>query len=188
MCKRLTVSVHIYISQCIYQTARCIRLQPLGVACHVPGNVVDPELRRQELVEVDDGWIELFTQNLLVFPFFSFLQSNRRETCNAAHVTICHMDHRTDSTCRRGKCNQQVIQGALKSAVLRSHCCAQWAPLVLHMLKVRPCVMSLMDGHVKCGNKGDVALWDTAHMLRLILQRLLFKSCLHGDSTEVAFF
>lgn len=124
--KHLTGSVHIYGSHVsIYQIARCIRLQPLGVACHVPGNVVNPELWRQELVEVDDGRIELFTQDLFVLPFFPFLESNGREICKAAHVTICHMDHMTDYTCRSGKCNDWVLKRTHKSAVLRSHCCAQ---------------------------------------------------------------
>lgn len=65
--------MYVYISPCIHQSARYAKVQPLGVAGHVPRDVVDGELRRQELVEVDYGWIELFTQDLFVLPFFPFL-------------------------------------------------------------------------------------------------------------------
>lgn len=51
--------------------------QPLGVAGHVPGDVVDPVVWREELVQVDHSWVELFTQNLLMFPFFPFLWHKR---------------------------------------------------------------------------------------------------------------
>lgn len=73
--ENLNIHVYIYTSPCIGQTARYTWswLQPLGGAGHVPGNVVDPELRRQELVEVEDSWVELFTQDLFMFPFFPFL-------------------------------------------------------------------------------------------------------------------
>lgn len=47
--------------------------QPLGVAGHVPGDVVDAVVWREKLIQVDHSWVELFTQNLLMFPFFSFL-------------------------------------------------------------------------------------------------------------------
>lgn len=118
--KHLTGSVHIYVSHVsIYQIARCTRLQPLGVACHVPGNVVNPELWRQELVEVDDGRIELFTQDLFVFPFFPFLESNSREICKAAHVI--YVTWTIWPTTPAGA--ENVTTGSFK-ALTRVQCCA----------------------------------------------------------------
>lgn len=51
--------------------------EPLCVARHVPGNVFDAVVWREELIEVEHSRVELFTQNLLVFPFFTFLQHKR---------------------------------------------------------------------------------------------------------------
>lgn len=60
-------------SSCLSDTLLSRLSGPLGVAGHVPGDVVDAVFRREELVEVDYSWVELLTQNLLVFPFFTLL-------------------------------------------------------------------------------------------------------------------
>lgn len=50
-----------------------ILCQPLGVAGHVPGDVFNAVVWRQELVQVGDSWVKFFAQNLLMFPLLTFL-------------------------------------------------------------------------------------------------------------------
>lgn len=51
--------------------------EPLGVAGHVPGDIVNAVFWRKELIEVYHSRVELFTQNLLMFPFFTLLQRKK---------------------------------------------------------------------------------------------------------------
>lgn len=61
---------------------------PLGVACHVPGDVVDAVVWWEELIQVDHSRVQLFTQYLLMLPFFSFLRRNKEtHSCHMFHVT-----------------------------------------------------------------------------------------------------
>ena len=55
---------------------------PLGVPGHIPGDVIDGVLRRKELVEVEDGWVELLAQDLLMLTLLTFLntQSESKRT------------------------------------------------------------------------------------------------------------
>lgn len=57
-------------------TGRTAASVPLGVARHVPGDVVDAVLGREELVEVEHRRVQLLAQDLLVFPLFTFLNKN----------------------------------------------------------------------------------------------------------------
>lgn len=46
---------------------------PLGVAGHVPSNIVYVVVGREELIQISHSAVQLFTQNLLMFPFLTFL-------------------------------------------------------------------------------------------------------------------
>lgn len=48
-------------------------LPPFGVTGHVPGDVVDAVLRRQELVEVNDSRVQLLTQDLFMLSLLPLL-------------------------------------------------------------------------------------------------------------------